>query len=71
MKFQGEFADYKRMAVGYLLAAAIITYWKPSFAYVGGKARAWKLLDPSDKDATYFPWYVASLGGALVMGVLI
>lgn len=67
----GEYAEYKRMAVGYLLAAVVITWYKPSFAYVNGKARNWLLLDPSDKDATYFPWYVAALGGAFLMGVLI
>lgn len=59
------------MAVGYLLAAVAITWWKPSFAYNGNTARNWLLLDPSDKDGTYFPWYVAALGGAVLMGVLI
>lgn len=67
----GEYADYKRMAVGYLIAAAIITAVKPDFAYVNGKPRPWTLLDSSAKDGTWFPWYVASLGGAVLMGVLI
>lgn len=67
----GEYADIQRMALGYLIAAGIITAYKPNFAYVGGQARAWKLLDPSDKNATYFPWYIASLAGSFVMGVLI
>ena len=67
----GEYADVQRMVFGYLLAAGIITYWKPNFAYVGGKARPWKLLDPTDKDATYFPWYVAALGGSFLLGVMI
>lgn len=67
----GDYADIKRMVIGYLGAAAIITYTQPSFAYVGTTPRKWRILDPSDKDATYFPWYIASFAGALLMGVFI
>lgn len=62
----------KRMVIGYLGAAAIITYVKPDFAYTSsGQARPWRLLDPTDKEATYFPWYIASFAGALLLGVFI
>lgn len=67
----GEYADVKRMALGYLLAAGLITAYKPSWAYVGGKARPWKILDPSDKEATYFPWYISALAGGFILGVMI
>ena len=68
----GEYADLKRMVIGYLGAAAIITWTKPSFAYTSsGNPRPWRITDSTDKDATYFPWYIASFAGALVLGVFI
>ena len=67
----GEYADIKRMVFGFLFAAGLITVYKPNFAYVNGKPRPLKLLDPTDKDATYFPWYIAGLGGSFLFGVMI
>jgi hypothetical protein len=66
----GEYAIYKRFALGSLLAAAVLTWWKPSWCFDGDKPLKWKVLS-NDANAVWFPWYISSLVGGFAFGVLI
>jgi hypothetical protein len=69
----GEGAITKRMVIGSLAGAFIISYFKPSSSFEAGRPRPWILLSngKDELEPTYFPWYWAPVAGAIVGGVLI
>lgn len=69
----GEAAIPKRMMVGALAGAFLVTYFKPSLMFEAGRARPWGLTAPSNSelDPTMFPWWFVPIIGAFVGGVLI
>lgn len=69
----GDGAITKRLVVGALAGAFLITYFKPSIAFEAGKTRPWVLFATGREEAepTLVPWWVAPVAGAFVGGVMI
>jgi len=69
----GDFAVPKRMMIGGLAGAFLVTYFKPAVMFESGQPRQWSLLkDNSDaSSATPTPWWMVPLAGAIICGVLV
>jgi len=71
----GEYAVPKRMVVGGLIGAFLVTYFKPSVMFEAGRPRPWSIMsDANTMDSpapTSIPWWVAPAAGAFIGGVLI
>jgi len=68
----GSYAVPKRMLVGALAGAFIVSYAKPSMMFLEtGLPKAWSLLSPDDENSTSFPWWTAAIGGAAILGVFV
>lgn len=72
---QGDFASVKRAALGGAAGYAVMSVWKPGWAYdKDGKPYPWSVTaDPKiPKDSTtQVPYWMAALIPAVVLGVLI
>lgn len=69
----GEYAIPKRMVVGALAGAFVVTYFKPGAMFEGGKPRPWVLFATKENElsGTATPWWIVPLAGAFIGGVLI
>jgi hypothetical protein len=72
---QGENAVAKRMAFGALLGGVIVSFFKPGNMFDDhGNARPWSLQVGSNyagPEPTSFPWWTASIAGAVIFSTLI
>jgi len=69
----GDYAVPKRMMIGALLGAFVVTYFKPGLMFESGQPRQWALWKSPDDASTptALPWWTAPLAGAAITGVLI
>jgi hypothetical protein len=69
----GSMAIPKRMMIGGLVGAFLVTYFKPSAMFEAGKPRPWSMFGGSDKgpETTLIPWWSVPALGAFIGGVLI
>jgi len=70
----GEYAVPKRMIVGALAGAFIVTYFKPSMMFEGGEPRPWSVTTKTGDtgvEPTSIPWWAVPVAGAFIGGVLI
>lgn len=69
----GDNAIPKRMIVGALAGAFIITYFKPSLMFEAGQPKPWSMTatQTTEMSSTPIPWWTAPIAGAVIAGVLI
>jgi len=71
----GEYAIPKRMVVGGLLGAFVVTYFKPELMFENGQPRPWNMVSdaktPNAPNPTSLPWWTVPAAGAFIGGVLI
>ena len=70
---RGGAAVPKRMVLGALIGAFIVTNLKPDSMFEDGMARPWNLIASEDDpiSPTTTPWWFSALFGALILGVFI
>lgn len=54
-----------------VVAGAGMLVLKPGFAFSGGNARPWVLVDPNNKEGTLFPWYLVPAAAGFFGGFMI
>lgn len=69
----GPYAIPKRIVVGAVLGAALVTFFKPSLMFTStGVPKPWAYwnqgTDTCGVQSTWFPWYGASLLGSIILG---
>lgn len=68
----GEYAIPKRALMGTLAGGLLVTYIQPALMFdENGNPRPWILFGDDSGEATYIPWWFASIAGAFAFGVLI
>jgi hypothetical protein len=69
----GPNAIPKRMIVGALAGAFLVTYLKPSLMFEAGQPKPWSITatQTNEMSTTPVPWFFAPIAGAIVGGVLI
>lgn len=70
---QGNYAIQKRIILGGVIGAALVSWIKPTFMFSStGMPKGWAFwhsdTDGDGLETTWFPWYGASAIGALLLG---
>ena len=54
-----------------IVTGGLMLVTQPSFAFDNGVAKPWTITNPSDKNATLFPWYIVPAAAGFFGGFMI